>query len=282
MLKTYFIIAFALLTLPALLIAAEWHTGEGVIELSPTTTVDDARQMAWNRARQEALSHAGVEVVGATAGKLQELSAGGKSEVYDHFSRFIQTFTRGRITEEKILFDAVETQVIPGTNQIRAVYRVTLSALIEPDTTAPDPAFVINLKLNSDNFREGETISLQLEATQDCYITVFNLYALDSLRIWFPNDVAAENQLRRGDKMNVPPPGAVWDLPLHLLPGKTMDVESVLVVATKEAVPFPEWEGSVVGGAVAMDRALTTLSGWLAKMPSDQRTETTATYTIIK
>jgi hypothetical protein len=281
MFKLYFAIAVALLASPNLLSAAQWHTGEGIVTLA-NITPEEARRQALDIARQDALSQARLEIVGATASRLTEMSGSGDTQVYDHFSRFIQTFTRGLIIKEETIQDCVDVQPVPGTNRTEPVYRIKLRALIESDTTAPDPAFTLSLKLNRDSFREGETISVELQATKDCYVTIFNLYALDSLRVLFPNEAAPNNRLKAGESRAIPGSNDIWDIPLSLLSGKERDVESVLVVATKESVSFPEWEGSVVGGAVAMDRALTTLSGWLAKMPSDQRTEATATYTIIK
>ena len=259
----------------------EWYEGEGTVNLSHITP-EDARVEALNLARQDALSKARLEIVGYTASSLTELSTKDDNQVYDSFTRFVRTITKGRILKEDSLFAGIEQQPIPGTNRTQDVYRVKIRALIKQEEGEPDPAFKLSINLNQESFREGETITLELKTTQDCYVTVFNLYAHDSLRIWFPNEYAPDNYLQNRMSLFIPDPETVWDIPLHLLPGKEIDIESVLVVATKDDIPFPTLDASTVEGAVAMDQALTTISNWLIEIPIDHRTELMATYRVVK
>lgn len=258
-----------------------WWGGEGIVNLSHITP-ENARSEAHNIARQDALSKARLEVVGYTASSLTELSTRDDDQVYDHFTRFVRTITRGRILKEDILFDGIEQQPIPGTNRTQPIYRVKIRVQIHQEEGEPDPAFKLSINLNEESFREGETITLELKATRDCYVTVFNLYAHDSLRIWFPHEFDPYNFLQKGKSFFIPDPDALWDIPLGLLPGKEIDVESVLVIATKDNIPFTTLRAVTVEGALAMDQALTTISNWLIEIPIDRRTEDMATYRVVK
>jgi len=262
-------------------IEPKWHEGEGIVNLSHTTP-EEARVEAFNLARRDALSQAQLEIVGYTAGSLTELSSNEDHQFYDHFTSFVRTFTKGMILEEETLFDGIEQQTIQGSTLKQTVYRVKIRALNAPEEGEPDPAFKLSVDLNQESFREGETLTLELKTTQDCYVTVFNMYACDSLRILFPHELAPYNTLMRGEPLIIPALDAVWDIPLHLLPGKETDVESVLIVATKDDIPFPTLNAATVEGAVAMDQALTSISNWLIEIPIDRRTEDMATYLIVK
>jgi len=262
-------------------LAQSMYDGEGIVNLSHIT-VEDARTEALNLARQDALEKVRLEVIGYTAGSLTELSTKDDFQIYDSFTRFVRTITKGRILSEEILFDGIENQSMPGTNRTQPIYRVKIRAQIHQEEGEPDPTFKLSVSLNQETFRVGETITLELNATQDCYVTVFNLYAHDSLRIWFPHEFAKDNRLQKGKSFMIPDPEAVWDIPLGLLSGKEIDVESVLIVATKDNIPFPTLKAATIEGALAMDQALTAVSNWLIEIPIDCRTEDMATYRIVK
>ncbi|MBC8466076.1 DUF4384 domain-containing protein [bacterium] len=257
------------------------YEGEGIVTLSHITP-EEARAEALNLARQDALSKARLEVVGYTSSSLTELSTKHDNQVYDYFTRFVRTITKGRILSEEILFNGIEQLTIAGERGLQTTYRVKLNAVVKVEESDPDPSFKLRLKLNQETFREGETITFELEATQNCYVTVFNLYSLDSLRILFPNELSQNNNLEKGKTLFIPDPEAGWDIPLSLLPRSEIDVESILVVATNDDIPFQAIDASSIEGAVAIDKALTAISDWLIEIPVNQRTEDMTTYRIVK
>jgi len=262
--------------------AADWREGEGIVTLA-NITPEEARQRAWDKARENALSKMGQELVGFTTGKLEELKRSGRpTEVREYFARSIQTFTRGFIAKEEPLFDGPEMQAIPGTNQTQLVYRVKIRAQVEMETTGPDPNFQISLTLNQTRFRAGETLSIRVKSTADCRITILNLYALDSLRVLFPNPHTPDNRLLKNVLRTIPAPEDIWDIPISLLPDRDEDVESLLVVATKDDIPFPTLDAVSVDNTLAMSQAMTLISNWLMKIPADRRTQEMTTYDIMK
>jgi len=254
----------------------EWHSGEGTVQIVHIT-VEEARQLAWDRALVDALSKVSLEVMGATVMKIEEGDGGGD----DQFSQFVRTATRGRIVAVDTLSDEAEQRAVVGSERRELVYRVSMRAQVQPEMGRPDPGFQLELDLNKELFAHGETLSLELAATRDCYVTLFNLYANDSLLVLLPNELLRDNQLQAGQMLSVPPRNAGWDLPVGLLPGRETDREMLLAVATRSEIPFPAAR-IVRQGLMSMDEALLTVNRWLAAIPSDQRTEAVAFYRIVK
>jgi hypothetical protein len=254
----------------------EWYSGEGIAPIVHIT-VEQARQLAWDQALVDALSQASLEVTGATMMKIDE---GGEGKD-DQFSQFVRTATRGRIVAVDTLFDEAEQRTVVGSERRELVYRVAMRAQVQPEMGRPDPGFQLELNLNKELFADGETLSLELTASRNCYITLFNLYANDSLLVLLPNELLRDNHLQAEKTLSVPSPNAGWTLPVGLLPGRETDREMLLAVATKSEIPFSAARVARQG-LMSMDEALLTVNRWLADIPSDQRTEAVAFYRIVK
>ncbi|MBT4502615.1 MAG: DUF4384 domain-containing protein [Gemmatimonadetes bacterium] len=254
----------------------EWYSGEGIAPIVHIT-VEKARQFAWDQALVDALSQASLEVTGATMMKIEE----GGEEGDDQFSQFVRTATRGRIVAVDTLFDEAEQRTVAGGARRELVYRVSMRAQVQPEMGRPDPGFQLELDLNKALFADGENLSLELTASRDCYVTLFNLYANDSLLVLLPNELLRDNQLQAGQTLSIPPRNEGWELPVGLLPGRETDREVLLAVATKSEIPFPAARVARQG-LMSMDEALLTVNRWLAAIPSDQRTEAVAFYRIVK
>jgi hypothetical protein len=263
----------------SLALAAEWQEGAGVVTVA-NITPEEARKQALDLARKDALEKARLEVVGITSRQIVESSETG---IYDHFIQFTRTITRGRIVEEQILFDNTEQQAIPGTARSQLVYRIALRANIEPDKGEADPVFQVAMTLNRQSFRDGDTVSIELSATKDCFATVFNLYSNDSLRVVFPNKYMSDNSLKANSTLRIPPSAqAGWSLPVSLLPQKSSDAEALLVIATKAAIPFPTMRSESREGLLSVGDALLAINNWLINIPAEQRTQDMATYRVVK
>lgn len=255
-----------------IVLAQEWHTGEGLVTMA-NITPEQAHADALNIARQDALHKAGIEIRGVTARHIREANGG---ERYDEFASFTRTVTRGRIVDEEILFD----------DQVKIAevwhYRVELRAQIEMDVGKPDPMFKLDIKLNQQAYRDGETITVMVSSTRDCYVTLFNLFADDSLCVIFPNQYYTNNEVHGEEHISIPPPDAGWDLPVSLNPGKVEDIESILAVATKDDIPFFSPGATIRNELISVSDALTAINKWLLDIPSDRRTEDIIHYKIIK
>lgn len=259
--------------------SGEWYHAQVFVPLVHITP-EQARQEAWQEALKEAAEQAGLEVVAVAALKVQE--SGGR-EKHEQFARFVHTGTRARVVAVDTLFDGVEMRAGSGRNE--PVHRVEIRARVRPETGVPDPGFALELNLadkeGSHLYRHGEPLVMELEATRECYVTIFNLYGNDSLLVVFPNELMPNGRLAAGELRRIPPPGAGWELPVGLLPGRDRDQEMLLAVATKQPVPFRRADG-VRQGLLAVEEALLAINRWLAAIPADQRTEAMTTYSIIR
>ncbi len=150
----------------------------------------------------------------------------------------------------------------------------------------------------SSKFMDGEEVSLSVTPTQDCYITVFNILSDHTVLIL---DVFQEGEsvIMPGEQtFNFPtkaerPSGE--RLRVALSAGRTEDLESILVIATRDDVPFlygnmeefyPDaaiaGEKPVLGVLPSYQLALEEISGWLAGIPLERRTFDVQQYRIVR
>ncbi len=208
--------------------AQEWHDGEGLVTMA-NITPEQAHTEALNIARQDALNKAGVEIRGVTARHIREASGG---ERYDEFARFTRTVTRGRIVDEEVLFD----------DQVKIAdiwhYKVELRANVEMNIGEPDHMFRLEVKLNQQTYRDRETMTVMVSSTRDCFVTLFNMFADDSMCVIFPNQYYTDNEIHGEEHITIPSLDAGWDLPVNLNQGKAEDIEAILAVAPKDDITF--------------------------------------------
>jgi hypothetical protein len=252
--------------------AQEWHNGEGLVVMA-NITPEGARADALALARNDALEQAGIEIRGTTARHIIETTG---ADTYDQFARFTRTVTRGVITSEEILFD---DQVKIGDVWH---YKVALRAEVTMQVGEPDPSFQVELTLNLEVYHHNETMTMTLSATHDCYITIFNLTPDDSIRVVVPNRYYSQTHLTGGDTLLIPPTDAGWELPVW----KSTDAESepgaILVVATRDDIPFRPQAAVIRDDLLSMGDALTALGRWLIDIPADRRTEDISHYKIVR
>ena len=160
-------------------------------------------------------------------------------------------------------------------------YKVDLRAHVEMDIGEPDHGFRLDVKLNKQSYLNSETMTVMISSTRDCFVTLFNLFADDSLCVIFPNQYYADNEIHGEEHIAVPPPDAGWDLPVSLNSGKVEDSEAILVVATKDDIPFLPFGGAMRNELISVGDALMAINKWLIDIPSDRRTEDMIHYKII-
>ena len=261
--------------------SGEWYHAQEVVPVVHITP-EQAREEAWREALKVAAEQASLEVVAAAAMRVHE--ADGRLK-HEHFARFVHTGTRARVVAIDTLFDGVEMRTVGDNGRNEPVHRVEIRARVRPETGTPDPGFALELNLadkdSSNVYRHGEPLVMELEATRECHVTVFNLYGNDSLLVVFPNELMPDNRLAAGELLRIPPPGAGWELPVGLLPGRDTDQEMLLAVATKQPVPFRRAAGARQG-LLAVEEAMLAINRWLAAIPADQRIEAMTAYTIVR
>ena len=269
-----------LFTFSTTALCQDWYRGTGEVMLSKDSEIslEDARRKAFDRAIGSALKNASFEVVGVSSGGKSETIGG---EFYDNFIQFTRTRSKGHILDIDTLYDDSKRIEILGGDPV-LVYNVEIKAKIKIEKLTADPEFILQLELNQSTFKNGESMTMNLEASKDCYITVLNLYSNDSLLVIFPNQIMSNNTLSGGKSVSIPPRNAYWDLPVGLMPGKKVDSEAILTIATKKNIPFEMKKYLDRDGLMAQSDALLAINKWLADIDADQRTEAWAIYRIVE
>lgn len=262
--------------------SAEWIEGEGEIILT-NITPEEAHREALIMARTNVLSSVRLEVVSITSWLITEsLKDGNIDSFNDIFSRFTRSIVKGLIVEENILFSGIENKTVEGLDIKIPVYRVKIRARVVTEEKDPDPSFMVNISLNQTSFRHGESMILNISATKDCYVSIFNIYSSDSLRVILPNEFVPDNHLYSDEPLVFPAPDTGFEMLVLLPEYLNEDVEALMAVATKDDIPFTTTKAVTIEKLLAMEEAFTSISNWLVNIPIDRRTEGMVTYRIVR
>jgi hypothetical protein len=240
--------------------------------------VEQAFQDAWS----DAVRWAGVRFLSA----FSEVESGTKEDV----SRFRQLFevavSRALIVKEDTL---APPRLLPGEQTgEKPMYEVTLRVtLMKMEEEDPYFNLTVASTASSSTYRHGETTSLLLESSKDCWITLFSVAADNSLWLIAPNPVQGAMRLRAHT------PFAISDVQLSLPPDRDQTAELFFAVATKEPFPYVQearlsqlWKTSPAGqgGAVCFARlgGATKLAEWLSLLPGREWTTAMLPYVIVK
>ena len=190
--------------------------------------------------------------------------------------------TRGRILEEVILKNGIELHKISSTGVTRSDYVVKINARVSPEIGKSDPDFNIELSLNKSVYSSGESLYIELAATKDCYVTIFNLYSNDSLRIVYPNYMSRDNRQYAGSTRIIPSKDESWTLTVQLSGDRNIDQEALFGVATKEKNPFSRVGKDIDNGLISMGEALIAINKWLINIDKKNRTQAIVSYKIVR
>jgi len=243
-------------------------TGEAFVR---NITVEEAHQLALQRARQDAVEKAcGISVQSETLVK-NFMTAGD----------FVHAISQGRVVEEKDL--QWETVSIPGDRPDRPpviMVRVAMNARVLSESGEPDPNFKISLIMYKREFRSGDEAVFRIQASRDCHVTLLSLAANDSVYVLFPNVVQKDNFLKAGEIIKIPETG--FKIRVATLPGHVKDSEVVMAIATKKNVRFFEEEDmDPKPGSIGTPRfAALKLARILSSIPKSERVEDSKVYTV--
>lgn len=246
-------------------------------------TQPQARTAALNEARAEAVRIvAGIKIQSENIGIKSETMQDGKSlSMLDFFASVNRDVAYGHVVNEEVLEEGAVTYTnIPGKPP-QLYYRVKIRAQVALEQGDPDPTFALQVKTNKTIYGENEIMTIDIKATKNCYVYVFNIMANDSLTILFPNLYLQNNWLKMDSTLHLMPEG--FNLQVSLLPGMQRATELIYAVATKQLYKFaPEWsdEAEVFRSTATKSFAFIELPRWLANIPPDQRTDRVAAYEI--
>lgn len=253
----------------------QWVTCSGDAAIQNISS-EDAKMIALRRARIDAIEQVcGVSLQAETLVKDFQLAGD-----------FIHSISYGHVVEEKD--KKWETITMPAENPNDPpllIYKLTMLAKVVSREEKPDPSFKISLKLNRSAFQSGDEVVFKIKATQDCYLTILNLAANDSVYILFPNKFAEDNFLKRTSVVQIPDKkhrNQGFHIRVTTLPGFKKNSELVKIIATKQRIDFiDEIDLSSTFSPIGTPKmAVTKLARWLAQIPVSQRAEASAVYTV--
>jgi hypothetical protein len=257
--------------------AAETRTVEVTAEVHGLgRTPEQARHEALQRARDLAVAEVAGIHIAAQQLRLKSVTA---DSMRDDFSYLVHTTTQGRIVNEQVSFSTRLKDDMP-------VYLATLRAEVVLEEGHPDPGFSVDLATRPDShtYRRGETLTLEITPSRECYLTVLNLHADGQVSRLLPNRYAANQLVAAGEKLLLPAPGHGFEIRVDLPDGRRQDREHLLVVATLDPVTFeiPTEPSDELAPASESSTGLTALNQWLVRIPVERRTETLWNYEVVE
>ena len=261
----------------------KWVEGVGQVFLTEDMTAIEARQRARTRARADAVEKAlGVTISAEQFLQQFEISrqSGNIIETGDSFSKFIRESRFGRIIEQGTWQEKDTVLVYGGESIIRKIARNRFYVIKEENK--PDPNFRLELTLAKRQYKEGEALSFQVSATQDCYLTVFNISVNDSVYLIFPNEIEKSNKLAANQLRAIP--GSYYSFRASLPAGKKIAMESLVAIATKDSLVFQAQERIKPGSGYAeiWKTGLNDVWKWVAEIDPDRRVEVIESFRITK
>lgn len=199
---------------------------------------------------------------------------------------FIHSISYGHVVNEKEIQWKTESipSDEPGAPPIIKLI-VNMQAKVIPEKGTPDSYFKVELKLNRHIFQSGEEVILNVKTTKDCYLTVLNLAANDSVYVLFPNKWQKDNFINANTRIDIPNE-QYRETGLHFrvanLLGHKKDTELVKIIATKQKIYFlDEIDDSSGFGMMGTPKmAVIKLTQCLSEIPLSERAEATVIYTV--
>ena len=261
----------------------KWVEGVGQVFQTEDMTAIEARQRARTRARADAVEKAlGVTISAEQFLQQFEISrqSGNIIETGDSFTKFIRESRFGRIIEQGTWQEKDTVLVYGGESILRKT--VWNRFYVIKEENKPDPNFKLALTLAKRQYKEGEALSFQVSATQDCYLTVFNISVNDTVYLIFPNEIEKSNKLAANQLRAIP--GSYYSFRASLPAGKKIAMESLVAIATKDSLVFQAQERIKPGSGYAeiWKTGLNDVWKWVAEIDPDRRVEVIESFKIIK
>jgi hypothetical protein len=213
--------------------------------------------------------------------KAQQLRLKSEQEdaVHDAYSYLDHTSTQGRIVKEEVAF---ETRIEGGV----PIYRAVLRADVALEQGTRDAGFQLDVQTipDSPTLRDGESLTLVLTPSRDCYVTVLNLRADGSVARIFPNEWNLDHGIPGGQATRIPGHDDGFEIRVTLGAGRRRQQEQLLVVATVDPLTFRPSEdrsAELVPPSV-VSPGLSTLNRWLLQVPVERRTEAVLAYEVVE
>ncbi len=190
-------------------------------------TPQEAIKLAKNKAYNKTLDYEEIEVSASS----MILQTSENEKFKDIFAKYVCTSSSGTIIGSSIL----EEKKFVENN--RVFLKLVIEVKVGKHKKKKDPYFNIEANLNKDNIREGESLSISVKSSKDCYITVLDIQSNNSINQIFPNQFQSDNYLAKNKTLNLPTEQEIklgLEYVSSLLEGKDSDLELIKIIATKK------------------------------------------------
>jgi len=259
-----------------------WIAAEGSASLADKS-VQQARLEALNQARAEAVRIIAGAKIKSDQFRIQTEASENEqvTGIQDFFSSINRDVACGHVVNEKILHEGTKSYPTGPGKPPAVYYEVKIEAEVVIEQGEPDPAFTLQVRTNKEIYLEFEEMQLEIRASHDCFLHVFNILANDSLLLLFPNRYLPDNRLPANQTLRLMPAG--FSFQVSLLPDARSAQEFIYVVATKKLCPFApgsQGDADIFRTAATHSFAIIELPKWLSQIPVNQRADEIVAYQI--
>lgn len=239
-----------------------WIQAESTVIISDNESTHQARAVAINQARIEAMQKLGgyEDVESRTMVLRQE----GLKNEQNLVERMIQTTRQGRIIKEKII--SKSRIGVPGICE-DCRYKVVLQDCIQSLPPNADKDFRVSLSLSRTRFVEGDEAKITVSVTRDSYYYLYNVGQDWETSLLVPNEIVAKSFLAAGDTADYPDATArargvklIAQLPESRPPAS---LETIRVIATKVPLSKAVMDPSKGGYLEVLQRLNATRTPWV-------------------
>ncbi len=106
---------------------------------------------------------------------------------------------------------------------------------VDDDSSPSSPLSYLTIDVDVDKnvYYIGETVTVFVQATQDCYLTLYDISTQGEVSQIFPNQFASDNLLRGGETYRIPAEADEFDFEITGPPG-TEEVQATCVTPDSE------------------------------------------------
>lgn len=164
-----------------------------------------------------------------------------------------------------------------------AEFSVQLSVAEVSETGARSRDIAVRRSGKKNEYKIGDKIVVQFEATRDCYLTLLNKGTSGKLTILFPNALYRENLITAGTRYQIP--GADYGFE-YILQGPA-GVEKLKAIATLEKTELVETQFAADGSffltrsPTAAARDIAVVKSRISAVPRDRWTEASCDFRVI-
>ena len=260
--------------------APGWITVRGSCPGVQVTGIDAQRRAKENARRRAVEQKCGVYIAAGTlvdAGILK--------------GDFSETFTMGWVAKDSVKNRGISSTNIKGYAGLVTEYWVELACSVATRESSFNSTISLRASLDKKTYRSGEAGTLEIICNEDCYLTIFNLWADGTLGILCPNEFIPVMQVKAGEAIKFPDPAVHgFNLAFATLPGDPENTEYMKIVASKNNHPFfggvgtaalQLIEGFGIYAITDRDAALEEFMLWFTSIPPEEYAVAQVVYRVV-